>query len=84
MAENKLPHFDSLQELAEFFDSSDMGKYWEGMSEAHFDVAITKRTRLVAIEETLAKRVEQAAKEQNMSPEALIQAWLEEKLILAG
>lgn len=84
MAENKLPHFDSLQELTAFFEDSDMGDYWEGMPEAHFDVAITRRTRLVAIEETLAKRVEEVAKEQNMSPEALIQAWLEEKLTLAG
>ena len=83
MAESKLPDFDSLKELADFFDANDMGDYWQTMPEATFDVAITRKTRLVAIEEALAKRVAQAAKEKRVSPEVLIEAWLEEKLALA-
>ena len=83
MAESKLPDFDSLKELADFFDTNDMGDYWQTMPEATFDVAITRKTRLVAIEEALAERIAQAAKEKRVSPEVLIEAWLEEKLALA-
>ena len=80
MAENKLPEFDSLEELTNFFDNNDMGDYWQTMSEVDFEIAIAKKTRLVAIEETLAERVAKAAREKNLSPEVLIQTWLEEKL----
>ena len=80
MAENKLPEFDSLEELTDFFDNNDMGDYWQTMPEVDFEIAIAKKTRLVAIEETLAERVAKAAREKNLSPEVLIQTWLEEKL----
>ena len=83
MAESKLPDFDSLKELADFFDANDMGDYWQTMPEVTFDVAVTRKTRLVAIEEALAERVAKAAKEKRVSPEVLIEAWLEEKLALA-
>ena len=80
MAENKLPEFDSLEELTDFFDNNDMGDYWQTMPEVDFKITIAKKTRLVAIEETLAERVAKVAREKNLSPEVLIQAWLEEKL----
>jgi len=41
MAEIKsptLPKFESLDELVEFFDTHDMGNYWEQMPEASFDI----------------------------------------------
>lgn len=80
MVENKLPEFTLLEELTEFFDGNDMGDYWQAMLEVDFKIAIAKRTRLVAIEETLADRVAQVAKEKRVSPEVLIQTWLKEKL----
>jgi hypothetical protein len=43
----------SLDELVEFFDTHDMGEYWEHMPEAHFDIGSKKRTHLVAIDEEL-------------------------------
>ncbi len=53
MAKNKskgLPLSRSLDELVEFFDTRDMGEYWEQMPEAHFDIDIKRRTHLVAID----------------------------------
>ena len=80
MAENKLPEFDSLEELTDFFDNNDIGDYWQTMPEVDFEISIVKKTRLIAIEETLAERVAKVAREKNLSPEVLIQTWLEEKL----
>ena len=43
MKENKssiLPCSTSVEELVDFFETHDMGDYWEQMPEAHFDVNI--------------------------------------------
>lgn len=39
-----MPHFASLDELVEFFDTHDLGEYWDQMPEAHFEVDIKRRT----------------------------------------
>ena len=82
MAENKLPTFDTLEELTEFFAANDVGDYWPTMPEVEFEITLAKKTRLIAIEEALAERVAKIAKDKNVSPEVLIQMWLEEKLEL--
>ena len=79
MAETKLPT-DTLEELTEFFDANDVGDYWSMMPEVEFEITLARKTRLVAIEEALAERVAKIAKDKNVSPEVLIQTWLEEKL----
>ena len=46
MAENKsknLPSFKSTDELVAFFESHDMGEYWEQMTEAEVEVNLTKK-----------------------------------------
>ena len=70
----------SLAELVEFFDTHDMGDYWEQMPEADFDVDIKRRTHLVAIDETLAARLTEIAKSDSVSTETLIDRWLREKV----
>jgi len=54
MAENDsspLPHFQSLEELVEYFDAHDLGEHSDRMPEAHFEVDFKRRHRLVSIEE---------------------------------
>lgn len=83
MAENEsspLPHFQSLQELMEFFDTHDMGEYWDRMPEAHFDVDIKRRHCLVAIDEDLMSKLSVMAKSRQVSVEVLIDAWLRERV----
>ncbi len=86
MAESKStpPRFETLEELVEFFDSHDLGDYWDELPEAHFDVAMKRRKRLVAIEEELVGRVAEIARARDVSTEELINAWLKEKVAQAG
>ena len=37
-----IPKFGSLNELVAFFETHDMGEYWDQMPEAHFDIDIKK------------------------------------------
>ena len=83
MAENDsspLPHFQSLEELVEYFDAHDMGEHWDRMPEAHFEVDIKRRHRLVSIEEDLMSTLSEIAQSRQVSVEVLIEAWLKEKV----
>ena len=48
-----MPTFKSTTELVDFFDTHDLGDYWESLPEAKLDIDIRKRRHLVAIDEKL-------------------------------
>ncbi len=75
-----MPHFRSLDKLVKFFDSHDMGDYWEGMPEAQFDVDIKKRIHLFSLDAELESKLTKIAKSKHVSSERLINIWLQEKL----
>jgi hypothetical protein len=83
MAKSKpkiLPHFRSLDELVKFFDTHDLGEYWDEMPEAHFEVDIKRRTHLFALDAELADKLTEIAKSRQMSSGSLLNAWLKEKI----
>ena len=83
MARNKqqtLPIPKKVDDLVEFFNTHDMGDYWESMPETQFEIDIKKRTHLVAIDEEIADRIATIAKSKKTSSESLINAWLKEKV----
>jgi hypothetical protein len=83
MAKSKgktLPASSSISELVDFFETHDMGEYWEQMPEANFEINIKRRKHLVALEEEIATKVTEIAKAKKVSSEALINTWLKEKL----
>ena len=83
MEKNKgktLPRSRSLNELVDFFETHDMGDYWEHMPEAYFDVNIRKRTHLVALEEDIVDKLTEIAKTKKISSESLINTWLKDKI----
>jgi hypothetical protein len=67
-----LPPSRSLDELVEFFDTHDMGEYWDHMPEVDFDIDIKRRMRLVALDEKLIEELAKIAKARRVSPERLI------------
>ncbi len=83
MAKSKskdLPSSDRLNDLVDFFDTHDMGDYWDQMPEAHFDVNIKRRKHLVAIDGTISAKLTEIAKSKKVSSENLINSWLKEKI----
>ena len=84
MSESRLPEFETIEDLVEFFDDHDMGKYWDEMPEAHFDVNIQRRIFLLAVDGELMKRLVEVAKNRQTSTGALVRSWLEEKIAQAA
>jgi hypothetical protein len=79
-----MPQFKSLEELVKFFETHDMGEYWDRMPEAHFDIIIKKRTHVFTLDEDVAERLTAIAKAKHIPSESLINAWLREKLSAQG
>lgn len=83
MEKNKsktLPRSKSVKEFVDFFETHDMGDYWEQMPEAHFDINIKKRKHLVALEEDLVDKLSEIAKAKKVSSESLINTWLKKRI----
>jgi len=70
----------SVKELVDFFETHDMGDYWEKMPKVHFDVDIKKRKQLVALEEDVVDKLTEIAKSKKISSESLINTWLKDKI----
>ena len=86
MEKNKsksLPQFNSIDELVEFFDTHDMGEYWDQMPEAHFDIDIRSRRHIftIEVEEEIADKLTEIAKSKQIPSETLINEWLREKIM---
>ena len=80
MMSNSLPQHASVDELTEFFDSHDMGDYFEQMPEVEFTVDLKSRKHLVAIDEEVASKLSEIARTEKVSAEALVDAWLKERI----
>ncbi|MBW8878708.1 MAG: hypothetical protein JF614_27430 [Acidobacteria bacterium] len=83
MAANRkdfLSRTDSLDELVNFFDTHDMGEYWDQMPEAELEIDIRRRKHLVALDDDLAGKVATIARSRHVSSESLINSLLREKL----
>lgn len=83
MVENepkKLPKFDSLEKLTEFFDENDLGDYLDAMPEVEFDVALGSRKHYVAVDEDVAQRLSEISKDEHIPSGAIVNSWLREKL----
>jgi CopG antitoxin of type II toxin-antitoxin system len=76
----KVPLPKKLDDLVEFFETHDMGEYWDRMPEAHFEVEIKKRTHLIAIDEDIADQITAIAKSRKTSSESLVNSWIKEKI----
>ncbi len=75
-----LPEFNSTNELVDFFDTHDLGDYWEQMPKADFEIKIKNRKHLIALEEDVVAKVTRIAKLKKVSSEVLINTWLKEQL----
>jgi hypothetical protein len=76
-----LPDFKSLNELVEFFDTHDLGEYWDEMPESNFEINLKKKTHLFHIDGELAVRLTEIAKSRQISSQTLVNDWLKEKIM---
>lgn len=77
----RLPGFKSLNKLVDFFDTHDLGDYWEDMPEINFEVDLRKRTHLFSLDSELAKKLTELAKSRKISSQSILNKWIKEKIL---
>ncbi len=80
MAENKssLSDASSYAEIGEFWDAHDLADHWEQTHEVDFDVRVESSVMYFAVEKALAEKLRAAARTHGVSPETLLNVWVQE------
>lgn len=80
MKKSKLPQTDSIQQLAEFWDTHDLTDHEGALEEVAEPVFVRGTAIRVPLEVGEVEAVEQMAQAKGVSREELIRAWVQQKL----
>lgn len=80
MKKSKLPKTDSIQELAEFWDSHDLSDYQDELEEISEPVFVRREAIQVPLKSREVQAVERLAEAKGISREELVRAWVLQKL----
>jgi hypothetical protein len=70
---------NSDTEIGEYWDEHDLGDVWEETKPIEIEVAIRSEKRYYPIERSLSEKLNELARVQGVSPETLINLWVQEK-----
>jgi hypothetical protein len=70
----------SYQEIGDFWDTHDLSNYWDKTKPAEFEVDIQSEAIYYPVEPRLSAQISSIAKQRGVSPETLLNLWLQEKL----
>ncbi len=74
-------HFQTLEEAGEFWDTHDLGDYWDQTEEASVNFRLKRKRHFFSIEPALARQLQKAAEARGVSPETIANLWLRERLV---
>jgi hypothetical protein len=80
MKKSKFPKTDSIQELAEFWDTHDLTDFEDQLEDVTEPVFVRGTAIKVHLKPREAEAVEQLAQAKGVSQEELIRAWVLQKL----
>ncbi len=66
--------------LKKFFDTHDMGDYFDAMPEVKFEIDIKRKTHLFSIDVSIADKLTAIAESKKIPSESLVNKWLKEKI----
>ena len=70
----------SYREIGEFWDTHDLADFWDRTKPAKFEVDIQSEVTYYALDSKLSKKVRSIAKKRGVSPDTLLNLWVQEKL----
>jgi hypothetical protein len=82
MSENRssISKAQSYAEIGEFWDTHDLTEFSDKLRTAQFEVEIDSETTYYPVEASLSTALRSAARKRGVSPEVLLNLWLQEKL----
>ena len=73
-------HFRTAEEAGRFWDTHDLGDYWEHAEPVRMSFNLQRRCHLFSIEPGLAREVRAVAAARGVSSETIANLWLREML----
>lgn len=70
----------SYEEIGEFWDEHDTADYWEQTYPVEFKVNLQSGVMYYRIDNTLSEQLRSLARRRGISPETLLNLWVQEKL----
>jgi len=70
----------SYKEISEFWDTHDFAEYWEQTQPVEFEVDIQSEVTYYPLDVTLSEKIRSIARQRGVSPETLLNLWVQEKL----
>jgi len=70
----------SYWEMGEFWDTHDLTDYWDKTRPVEFDVNIESEVTYYAIDRKLSDALQKLSTQRGISPETLLNLWVQEKL----
>lgn len=82
MAKNKssISKARSYREIGEFWDTHDLGDYWDQTHPVEFEVDLRSETTYYPVDSSLSTKVRELARQRGVSAETLLNLWVQEKL----
>lgn len=71
----------SYREMGEFWDTHDLSDYWDQTHPVEFEIDIQSEIMYYPLEVTLSDKMRSFAEQRGVSPETLINLWVQEKLL---
>lgn len=79
-SESSISKSRSYKEMGEYWDDHDAGEVWDRLAPVEFEVSINSEKRYYPIEKLLSQKLDRIAATQGVSPETLINLWVQEKV----
>jgi hypothetical protein len=70
---------ETYKEIGEFWDANDLTDFWEQIEPVEFKIEIESQTTYFPVETNLSTKLAAAAKRHGVSPETLLNLWIQEK-----
>jgi metal-dependent HD superfamily phosphatase/phosphodiesterase len=70
----------SYKEISEFWDTHDLTQYGEQTGPVEFEIDIQSEATYFPVEMTLSDKIAKIARKRGVSPETLLNLWLQEKI----
>jgi hypothetical protein len=70
----------SYKEMSEFWDTHDLAEHWDQTHPVEFEVEIEAEASYYPVEARLSATLYSIAKQRGVSPETLLNLWVQEKV----
>ena len=82
MSESKTPisGASSYAQIGEYWDEHDLSDHWAETRPVEFDVDVRSSSIYFALQRNLAERLRRAADAQGVTPETLLNLWVQERV----